>query len=103
MTLQVANTIREQLGNKALFMLGAKDFMGSEAERFLQFRIGRNSLGVTHIRITLTPCDTYTITAFRIRRSKGMLTSKTIDTRDGVYVDGLHRVLESVTGMYTRI
>jgi len=103
MTLEVAETIRQQIGNKAFFMLGAKDLMGSEAEKFLQFKIGRNAKSVTHVRVTLTPADTYTVTSYRVRRSKGVLESKTLETCEDVYVDSLHSVIESLTGMYTRM
>jgi hypothetical protein len=47
-TLQVAQTIRDQLGNRFCVMTGAKDFVGSE--RSLSFRIGRNIRNVTHVR-----------------------------------------------------
>src|SRR4051812_275645 len=103
MTLQVAETIRGQIGKKAFFMLGAKDLMGSESEKFLQFKIGRNAKSVSHIRITLTPADTYTVTSYRVRRSKGVLESKELEVQENVYVDSLHAVLESLTGMYTRM
>jgi len=84
-------------------MLGAKDLMGSSSEQFLQFKIGRNAKSVTHIRVTLTPADTYTVTAYRVRRSKGVLESKELDSREDVYVDSLHSVIEALTGMYTRM
>jgi hypothetical protein len=102
-TLEVADTIRKQLGRKALFMLGAKDLMGSAKERFLQFKIGRNAKSVSHIRITLTPADTYTVTSYRARRSKGVMQCKTLETYEDVYVDSLHQVIESLTGMYTSL
>ena len=103
MELQVAETIRQQIGNMAFLMLGAKDLVGSETEKFLQFKVGRNAKSVSHIRVTLTPADTYTVTAYRMRRSKGVLESKELDTREDVYVDSLHSVIESLTGMYTRM
>jgi hypothetical protein len=82
-------------------MLGAKDFVGSENS--LTFRIGRNAKSVSHLVITLMPSDTYEVKALRVRRQQGVPTVKTLGVVDDVYVDSLHQVIESLTGMATSI
>ena len=93
--MKVAETIRQQLGNKALFMLGAKALCGGLDS--LSFKIGRNDKGVTHIRIRLTPDDLYNVEFLRIRRFE----IETLASCDGIYADMLHSVIESETGLYT--
>lgn len=95
--MTVANTIREQLGRKALFMIGAKDLVGSENS--LSFRIGRNEKGVTHIRIVLDPSDTYTLTFLRVRG----LSVKEVSSISFVYADQLRSTIETNTGLYTSL
>src|SRR5262245_36013186 len=96
--LSVANIIRDQLGNRALFMLGAKDLLGSETEKSLSFRV-RGSPTVNHIRIALAPNDTYTVTFSKVRGLK----VKEVAKLEDVYVDSLHRVIEKNTGLYTSL
>jgi len=86
-----------QIGNQALFMLGAKDLTRSRDS--LSFRVGRNSKGVNVIKITLAPDDTYSIEAVSIRKLK--LTIK--GELEGVYADALRGALETLTGMRTRL
>jgi len=57
---QVANIIRDQIGGKALFMLGAKNLLAHGEENALSFRI-RGSKKVNYIKISLTPSDLYTM------------------------------------------
>lgn len=103
MDMQVANTIRQQLNNGTLFMLGAKDFVGSENS--LTFKIGRNSKSVSHIRVTLMPSDTYQVEALRVRRPKGESVPQCtiLEWEYDVYVDSLRQVIESFTGMRTSL
>ena len=95
--LAVANTIRTQLGQRALFMLGAKNLAGDSNS--LGFRIGRNAKTVNAIRITLDPCDTYTIRFIRVRGSKITTVAECSD----VYADALHATIERQTGLYTSL
>ena len=60
-----AHQIREQLGHKALYMLGAKNL--GATDRSLSFKIGRNSKKVNYIKITLEPSDTYRVEFLNIR------------------------------------
>ncbi len=87
-------TLIAQLGT-ALPMMGAKNLVASE--HTLTFSIGRNGKGVNKISITLTPDDLYTVSAWNSRQGavKGI--------EQGVYADSLHSVLESLTGLYTRL
>lgn len=91
--LTVAKTIANQIGNQALFMLGAKNLMGDENS--LSFRIGRNEKGVNLVKVTLEPSDTYTVRFFKVR---GM-DVKTIATEEDVYFDDLRPTLRRNTGM----
>ena len=95
-TMVVAETIRAQLGGRALYMLGAKDLVGSE--NALQFTI-RGSRKVSKIRIELTPADTYTV---RFYRGRG-LNLKEIASVEDVYVDSLHQTIEKHTGLITSL
>jgi hypothetical protein len=97
----VAYTILQQLGNMAVRMLGANSFLGSATS--LTFKIGHNAKSVSHLRITLEPSDTYKVEAIRVRRIKGILTSKVVETREDVYVDSLHKTIETLTGLYTKL
>ena len=99
--MTVANTIREQIGRQALFMLGAKDLTGDA--KSLRFRIGRNAKSVSHIQVILDPSDTYTVKAIRCRTIKGVPTVKVVEEMSDVYVDSLHSVIEQFTGMYTSL
>jgi hypothetical protein len=98
--LTVSRTIAEQIGNRAFFMMGAKDLMGDETS--LTFRIGRNSRSVSHIKITLDCDDTYTVEFLRVRTShKTYQTTRTIVSSEPmVYAEDLHRIIESGTGLY---
>ena len=50
MTNQIANTIKDQIGPKALYMIGAKDLMGFE--NGFGFKIMKNSKKVNFVKIT---------------------------------------------------
>lgn len=92
--MQVANTIRKQLGNKALTMMGAKNLVGGD--NYLSFRIGRNSKGINYIKITLNAKDLYDIEFGSIR---GM-NYKVKHQANDVYADMMHGIIEKETGMY---
>jgi len=100
MKYQVAKIIREQLGERALFMLGAKSFIA--ASDFFEFEVMQNALRVTHVRITLTPSDTYTLRFFRVGRAPRYALTERAQV-EGVYVDRLHETIEEHTGLLTRL
>jgi hypothetical protein len=100
-TMQVAETIRAQIGPLAFRLIGASALVGDENS--LTFKVGSNAKGVTHIKVTLDPSDTYTVSARKVRISR---TTYAIDNRvvaevSGVYFDGLRAAIESATGLYT--
>ena len=95
--MKVANEIRNQIGNKALMMIGAKNL--GATENSLSFKVGRNSKKVTHIKIELNVMDTYTMTFFNIRGTN----FKTVNKMEGVYCDMIHKAIEDNTGMCTSL
>ena len=96
-SLEVAETIRAQLGHHAAMMLGASGFVGDKNS--LQFKIGRNVKKVTHIVITLVSSDTYTVEFLKV----GRLDWKVLSRAEGVDVSSLHRVIEAHTEMRTSL
>lgn len=106
--LTVANTIREQIGRGALFMLGAKNFLGDENSLTFQIRGSKKCNG---IKVKLEANDTYTMTftksvPSRFYRKTGKLVSGRLDTvaeLEGVYCDGLCQAIEGVTGLRTSL
>jgi hypothetical protein len=98
----IARTILDQLGGgRFQVMTGAKDFTATSDG--LTFRLpgkpGFVKDGITHVRITLTPLDEYTVDFLRARGTS----VKTIATVDGVYCDTLRAVFESTTGLRTSL
>lgn len=94
--MNVAQTIANQIGNKALYMLGAQNLAGSENS--LQFKI-RGSRKVSHIKVELTSMDDYTITFYKVRKFE----SKEVRTYNGVYCDLINKIIENETGLYTSL
>ena len=93
--LAVAEEIRNQIGHKALYMLGAKDLAGDKYS--FSFKI-RGSKKWKHIKIFLNGKDLYDVTFTTWHGDK--LTSKTVND---VYADNLHKVIEEETGLYTKL
>jgi len=95
-TPTVAQIIADQIGRRAFFMLGAKELVGGE--NYLQFRIS-GCRTISHIKITLDPSDTYTMSFLKWSGKK--LEYKVVAELSGVYCDMIHDVIESKTGLYT--
>lgn len=93
----VADTIRNQIGAKALFMIGAKNLIAGE--NYLSFRIGKNSKRVSYIKITLNGLDLYDMEFINIRKYQ----FKTLSKVEDVYFDKLNTIIESNTGLYTSL
>lgn len=92
--------VLQQLGGrKFMAMTGAKNLTFNKEESSLSMKIGKNSAGVNHLKITLEPDDTYTLYFGRIRN----LNYKVIRTVKGVYAEALQNVFTEVTGMYTSL
>lgn len=98
MTNQVAQTILNQLGGgRFIAMTGASNLTGRPDG--LSFKIGRNSKKVTHVRITLTAMDDYTVEFLNVRGGS----VKPVAFCEGVYDDNLQEVFTNETGMYTHL
>ncbi len=101
--MTVAATIAKQLGF-ALNMIGAKSLISHDDA--LSFRIGRNSKGINHIKITLDPCDTYTMTFSKIPSVRALCAGKEVKTVaevSGICWDQMKTVIEFRTGLYTSL
>jgi hypothetical protein len=94
---QVARIILKQLGPVTLAMLGARDLVASD--NWLQFGIQGSPKKITKVRITLAPDDTYTVEFYRGRG----VNIEQAAAYESVYVDSLHDLIESETGLYTRM
>ena len=98
---EVAETIRLQIGNRAFFMLGTKMIV-RHSDR-LVFSIGTgarcNGKRVNRCTVILDANDTYTVEVGNLAG----LNYKTIGKVSEVYVDSLHRVIESLTGFRTSL
>ncbi len=95
---EVARTILQQLGgNRFTAMTGAKNFVGSRNS--IQFSIGRNSAGITKVRIVLTPADEYNVEYY-----KGAgVNLKLVKKSEGIYADQLQENFTDNTGMDTSL
>lgn len=103
--MDVANTIREQIGHQAFVMMGAKNLLGGDSH--LQFKIGANGKKVTHVTVTLTSNDLYTVrfdkvTKIGFNAKSGAVTGgvKTLQEVEGVDVGQLRRIISEGTGLY---
>ena len=96
-----ADTAIDQIGNKALYMIGAKDFVfgKSDGKNSLVFKIMRNSKGVSHIRMRLSSMDLYDMDFLAIRAGKIKIKSKV----KGVYGDQLGAMIKKNTGLNIRL
>jgi hypothetical protein len=96
--MTAATTIRDQIGRKALAMLGAYDLVAFDTG--LQLKI-RGSRKVNVIRVTLDPTDTYTV-KFSRWQPKRMVNTAVADFSH-VHADELNELIERTTGLYTSL
>ena len=96
---EIANTIKNQIGHKALYMLGAKNISYSSENGSLSFKIMRNAKSVTHIRITLNGKDLYDVEYLNCNVKR----IKTIAIDNDLYCDMLHQSIERNTNLYTSL
>jgi len=100
-----ATTILQQIGGKALYMIGAKGKPMIALENGVIFKVGRNSKRVNKIKILLNAMDTYDIeywyNAFSLKTYTDK--SKLISEDKGIYFDGLRGSIERNTGLYTSL
>jgi|TARA_R100000084_G_scaffold108883_1_gene72931 hypothetical protein len=102
--MNTARTIQTQLGG-ALVMIGAKNLIAhSDA---LSFRIGRNRKRVNHVKVTHNPgVDLYTVTFSRVPSVRALCRGAevvVVAESVGVYASQLKDVIETHTGLYTRL
>ena len=95
--MNIAQTIAQQLGHKALFMIGAKNLIAGKD--YLQMRLGRNSGGWNAIKIALNGLDLYDMTFYKIRK----LTVSKEKTVDNIYCDQMRDIIETETGLVTSL
>lgn len=95
--MNIAQTIAQQLGHKALFMIGAKNLIAGK--NYLQMKLGRNSGSWNALKIALNGLDLYDMTFYKIRK----LTVTKEKTVDNIYCDQLHSIIESETGLRTTL
>jgi hypothetical protein len=91
-------TVIEQLGgSRFIAMTGAKNF--GTTDNALSFKIGRNARGVSHVRVTLDPSDTYTVEFLKVRK----LHVTVAETCTDIYCDSLQDCFTRNTGMDTHL
>ena len=95
--MTIAKTILEQIGNKALYMIGAKNLVAKE--NGVYFKIMRNSKSVNLIEITLNGLDLYDV-EFKYVSVKGIKVRSEVK---GIYSDMLHAAIRENTGLETRM
>lgn len=100
------NQTLEQLGgmNKVSVMIGAKDFMQSQEDSYLQFSHRKGINKGVKVRIQLVG-DLYTITWYQRKRVEVMPGVKMTDfvecdSVEMVYGDQLKEIFENHTGLY---
>ncbi len=94
--MSIATTIRDQIGGKALFLLGAKNLV--DCGDALSFRI-RGSKAVNYIKITPNGMDLYDMEFGKVWGSKYTVKA----THNDVYNDMMHSLIEKETGLYTSL
>ena len=82
-------------GNRFIAMTGAKNLAIDKPKNELHMKIGRNSKGVSHVRIKLTSADLYNMEFLQVRAGKIKIKSK----EKGVYADQLGKMFKKNTGM----
>ena len=102
---QIAITILSQIGNGALYLIGAKKPTMAIIDNGVSFKIGKNSKGVNQINIKLNSLDTYDIKYLWtwFNHSDLELKSKIVSEDKGVYSDKLRQSIEKNTGLYTNL
>lgn len=95
--LEIANTIMRQLGtthNKLSLMIGAKNFVLTEAGVAFKFKSNR---GINYIKIQLNSNDLYDVTYKSVRGVKTNITKK---FSQDLYADMLKNDIEQTIGLY---
>ena len=91
---EIAKTTFAQIGNQALFMMGACN-KGFNDDGSISFKI-KGSRKFNHIKIALNSMDLYDITFYKI----GKFDIKSEKTINDIYSDMMHNIIEKETGLY---
>ncbi|MCK5607528.1 hypothetical protein KAR91_36935 [Candidatus Pacearchaeota archaeon] len=101
-----AEEIRKQIGSGAMFMMGAKNVgkgHNEDGTEYLSFKIGRNSKGVTYVKVTLNVNDEYDVEFGKVGRGSRANpgpTYRVLNNVNGIQADQLHETIEQNTGLY---
>ena len=99
---EIADTTLQQLGgNKFVVMTGAKH-LARDGDGALSFQLpggGFAKGGINHIKVALTPGDTYSVTYGKIRGN----TYKVVHQADGLHADQLRNNFREHTGLETSL
>ena len=98
-TVQAKELLNQLGGMKFITMTGAKNFATDKSKKEMHMKIGRNSKGISHIRIRLTSMDLYDMEFLQVRAGKIKIKSK----EKGVYGDQLGKMFKKNTGMNVRL
>jgi hypothetical protein len=93
--LSIAKEILNQIGNKALFMMGACNFIG-DANGVI-FKI-KGSKKFNYIKITLNSMDLYDISFIKLS-----IANRTTKDINSIYSDQLNDIISKETGLYLKI
>lgn len=94
--MKTSDIILQQLGSKALFMLGANTLLA--LENGLSFKIKGSKL-FRYIKIELNSLDLYDITFVNFR-GINITNTKTVNN---VYAENMHKLIETETKLYTKL
>ena len=101
--MTVAQIIAQQIGHKALFMIGASKSLSSGKD-FLMMKLGRNQKGWNKLKIALNGLDLYDMTFYRITKDRlGIPSIAKERTIANIYADMMHDIIESETGLRTSL
>lgn len=100
MSMEVANTILQQLGGRRFVaMTGCKNFLGSENS--LTFSLPKIYNGINKVRITLMPNDLYKMEFMKFNRKT--LDIVVVSEHNDVYWDQLQDIFTNETGLATHL
>ena len=94
--MTIARTIQTQLGNQTFVMMGASCLIDHGDALSFEFK---GSKAANYVKVTLDADDTYSLAFTKIRGYD----FKAVRTVDGVHADQMRAVIESTTGLYTRL
>lgn len=95
-----AEEVLQQLGGrKFIAMTGAKNFVKSDKDKSITFRVPKAKSGINTIRIKLTSMDLYDVEFISVRGTN----IKIVATEKGVYNDQLQKIFTKQTGLNTSL